>query len=99
MVYKSCPEKDVGSITSTNACFRNAFAGVFCLVSGYAITWGGQNYMTAFALGQIVSSIGMVLFFVHAWLMRTGPPPPPQIAVDNGAPSDPAHATVMPVER
>jgi len=85
MVYKSCPEKDIGSITSTNACFRNGFSGLFGAVSGWAIYSAGHNYLVAFVLGQIISTLGMGLFFLHAWLMRTGPPPPSQTAVDNDA--------------
>jgi MFS family permease len=90
MVYKSAPEQDVGSLTSTNAFFRNGFGGLFGLVSAWVIYWAGHNYMVAFIVGQIISTIGMALFLVHAWLMRTGPPPPSQTAVDNGASSEPA---------
>jgi len=101
MVFKSCPEQDVGSITSTNAFFRNGFGTVFQGGSGWIVYWMGSNYRFAFVLGQIVSVIGMALFLIHAWLMRKGPAPA-QIAVDNGsgAPPEPlATAIVVPVEK
>jgi MFS family permease len=96
MVYKSAPEQDVGSITSTNACFRNAFGGLFSVFSGLAISWAGHNFLVGFILGQVISTIGMALFLVHAWLMRTGPPPPSQVAVDNGASSEFVACNTMP---
>ncbi|HXR48737.1 MAG TPA: MFS transporter [Candidatus Limnocylindrales bacterium] len=95
MVYKSAPEQDVGSITSTNAFFRNAFGGIFSIVSGLVISWAAHNYLVGFILGQIISTIGMVLFFIHAWLIRTGPPPPAQTAVDNGTSSESAAGKKM----
>jgi len=88
MVYKSAPEQDVGSITSTNACFRNAFGGFFGILSAWVIYWAGHDYRVGFLLGQIISTVGMALFFIHAWLMRTGAPPLAQTAVDNGISSE-----------
>jgi MFS family permease len=75
MVFKSSPEKDVGSITSTNAFFRNGFGGLFAVLSGWVISATNENYHVAFALGQAFSTVGMLLFFIHAWLIRTGEPP------------------------
>lgn len=81
MVYKSSPEQDVGSITSTNACFRNGFGGAFAMASGWLIYWMNHDYRAGFVMGQIFSTIGLVFFLIHAWLMRNGPGPS-QIEVD-----------------
>ncbi len=72
MVYKSSPEKDVGSITSTNACMRNLFGGFFSLLTAWTIYWAGHNYHVGFMIGEIFSGIGMTLFLIHAWTMRKG---------------------------
>jgi MFS family permease len=87
MVYKSCPEKDVGSITATNGFMRN-MAG---LGTGLLITWvvyrTHNNYHVGFIVGECISTVGMLLFLVHAWLMRKDPPPP-QVAVSPEPPPE-----------
>jgi len=65
LVFKSCPTQNVGAITSTNSCIRNAFLGCLSLLSGWAIYWTGHDYRVGFAIGLGLSAIGCVLCVVH----------------------------------
>ncbi len=70
-VYKACPPKDVGSITSTCAFFKNGAAGCMSLASGWLIFWMGGNFRVGFVLGIIVATIGMALYAWHqGWLVK-----------------------------
>jgi len=65
LVFKSCPTQNVGAITSTNSCIRNAFLGCLSLLSGWAIYWTGHDYRVGFAIGLVLSAAGCVLCVVH----------------------------------
>lgn len=73
MVYRNCPGKDVGSVTSSLAFLRNMYAGFLSFFSGWLITHGGTNYHYAFILGIGMSTLALPLFFVNYWLMRRSP--------------------------
>lgn len=73
MVYKSCPPKDVGSITSTNSCIRNLFIGTLGAIAGWLVYWTGHNYIVGFAIGIGFSTLGLICLLVHHWMMRSGP--------------------------
>ncbi|MCE9613903.1 MAG: MFS transporter [Lentisphaerae bacterium] len=68
MVYKSSPREHVGSVTSTNSFLRNLIAGCVMFASGLLIRHLG--YMAAFTMGLGVSTLGLVLFFVHRQVTR-----------------------------
>jgi len=70
MVYKNSPAKDIGSVSATSSCIRNAFQGLVVLVTGWTISWRGGDYRIGFAIGLACSSIGLLFFFLHHWLMR-----------------------------
>ncbi len=70
MVFKSSPHKDIGSITSTNACLRNLFNGALAGITGWLIYLTGHNYHTGFMLGVFFSCVGMVFFIIHHQKMK-----------------------------
>lgn len=70
MVYKNSPPKDIGSVSSTSSCVRNAFQGLVVLLTGWTISWRGGDYHAGFAVGLACSSIGLLFFFSHRWMMK-----------------------------
>jgi hypothetical protein len=70
LVYRASPSKDVGSVTATGSCVRNAFQGLVVLVTGWTISWSGGDYRVGFAIGLACSSVGLLFFLVYGWLMR-----------------------------
>jgi len=72
MVYKTADPKDVGSITSTSACIRNGYNATLVFISGWVIYFTGQNYRVTFVLGIVMSSIGLLMFFIYRRAMRRG---------------------------
>jgi MFS family permease len=79
MVYKSCREEDIGSITSTNAFMRNMAGMCLGFLITMSVAWVGSRYQNVnkyhvgFIIGEIFSALGMLLFFVYAWSMRKAP--------------------------
>jgi len=71
MVYKSAPRQDIGSITSTTSCIRNAYRAALSLASGWAIFLMGSNYRVGFALGITMSTVGLAMFIIHRISMRS----------------------------
>ena len=72
MVYKSANPKDIGSITSTNACIRNVFRATLGLVSAWFIFFLGHNYRIGFVMGIVMSTVGVLMFFIHHRVMQRG---------------------------
>lgn len=75
MVWREFHPKDMGSATSSNSFIRNMYSGFFSMVGGMVIVINGAdkpNYQYAFILGAIMCTIGMGMFFLHAWIMRRG---------------------------
>ena len=72
MVYKSANPKDIGSITSTNACIRNVFRATLGLVSAWSIFFLGHNYRIGFVMGIVMSTVGVLMFFIHHRVMQRG---------------------------
>ena len=70
MVYKKAPEKDVGSITSTNSAIRNAWNAVFGAAAGWIIFWCHHNYTIGYIMGIMASTAGFTLLWVYRWLMN-----------------------------
>lgn len=70
MVYKSTGPKDIGSITSTTACIRNAYRTILGLVSGLTIYFLDHTYRPDFILGISMSTLSLLFFPVHRRLMR-----------------------------
>ena len=70
MVYKKAPEKDVGSITSTNSAIRNAWNAVFGAAAGWIIFWCHHNYSIGYTMGIMASTAGFTLLWVYRWLMN-----------------------------
>ena len=70
MVYKSAPHEHVGSITSTNAFIGNMVAGFVAFGSGQMIRH--FSYTAAFTMGLGISTVGMLMFFVHRYSLRQG---------------------------
>jgi MFS family permease len=70
MVYKIAPRQEIGSYTSTLSFFRNGIGALVGVVSGWAIYATGSNYMVGFTIGMIMSTAGLVLFFIHRQLMK-----------------------------
>ena len=69
MIYKSAPRQDIGSYTSTNSFFRNGYNAVLGLVAGWAIFLFGSNFVIGFSLGMLMSTVGLVMFYIHHRLM------------------------------
>jgi hypothetical protein len=69
MIYKSAPRQDIGSYTSTNSCFRNAYNALLGLVAGWIIFAAGSNFVIGFTIGMVMSTVGLVMFFIHHRLM------------------------------
>ena len=65
LVFKSCPPANVGAITSTNSCLRNAFLGCLSMLTGWVIFWCHHDYRIGFALGLVLTTIGCALCCVH----------------------------------
>ena len=65
LVFKSCPPKNVGAITSTNSCIRNAFLGCLSLLTGWAIYLAHHNYIVGFGIGLGLTTVGCVLCCIH----------------------------------
>jgi len=65
MIYKSAPRKDIGSYTSTNSFFRNGFNALLGLTSGWIIYASGSNFVVGFSIGIAMSTVGLVMFFIH----------------------------------
>lgn len=70
MVYKKAPEKDVGSITSTNSAIRNAWNAVFGAAAGWIIFWCHHNYRIGYLMGISATTAGFTLLWVYRWLMN-----------------------------
>ena len=79
MVYKSALAKDIGSITSTSSCFRNAYRATLGLASGWAIYFLGHNYRVGFIMGIVMSTVGLLMFFIHRRAMQK-----PQVVPGSG---------------
>jgi len=71
MVYRSAPPEHMGSITSTNAFLRNTIAGCIAFGSGQLIRH--VSYTAAFIMGICVSTVGLSMFFIHQYSMRSRP--------------------------
>jgi len=69
MIFKSAPRKDIGSYTSTNSFFRNGYSALLCMVAGWAIYAGGSNFLVGFSIGMAMSTVGLIMFFIHHRLM------------------------------
>jgi len=70
MIYKSAPRQDIGSYTSTNSFFRNGYNAFLGLVAGWVIFAFGSNFVIGFSIGMVMSTVGLVMFFIHHRLMR-----------------------------
>jgi MFS family permease len=70
MIYKSAPRQDIGSYTSTNSFFRNGYNALLGLVAGWVIFAFGSNFVIGFSIGMVMSTVGLVMFFIHHRLMR-----------------------------
>ena len=75
MVYKNAEPKDVGSITSTNACIRNAYRATLGLVTGWSIFWSGHKYFIGFSIGIVMTLVGLVCLLIYFSMMRWGTRP------------------------
>jgi len=76
MIYKSAPRQDIGSYTSTNSFFRNGFNALLGLTAGWIIYASGSNFIVGFSIGIAMSTVGLVMFFIHHRLvMREGAMP------------------------
>lgn len=77
MVYKNCPPKDVGSVTSSSAFIRQMYNACLGFAAGWMIVAGGTDkpdYFAAFSAGIAMSSVGLCLFAVYRWsLARRNP--------------------------
>ena len=65
MVYRDADPKEVGSITSTNSCIRNAWNATFGMAAGWIIFWCGHNYRVGYVMGIVAATIGFSLLWVH----------------------------------
>ncbi|CAN5655213.1 hypothetical protein BH09VER1_BH09VER1_55680 [soil metagenome] len=65
MIYKSAPRQDIGSYTSTNSSFRNAYVALLGLVAGWVIYASGSNFVIGFSIGMAMSTVGLLMFFVY----------------------------------
>lgn len=70
MIYKTAPRQDIGSYTSTNSFFRNGYNSLLGLVAGWVIFAFGSNFVIGFSIGMVMSTVGLVMFFIHHRLMR-----------------------------
>jgi Na+/melibiose symporter-like transporter len=89
MVYKTADPKDVGSITSTSACIRNGYNATLVFISGWVIHFTGQNYRVTFVLGIVMSSIGLLMFFIYRRAMQRGVALPAKTACGTGIAPEP----------
>ncbi|HEY3320011.1 MAG TPA: MFS transporter [Planctomycetota bacterium] len=69
MVYKTTDPREIGSITSTNSCLRNFYRGMIVAASTWAISSHGSNYRIGFAMGIVMMTVGVAMFFIHRRLM------------------------------
>jgi len=81
MIYKSAPRHDIGSYTSTNSCFRNGYNALLGLVAGWVIYAAGSNFVIGFSIGMGMSTVGLVMFYIHHRLMVRGAADPSSEAV------------------
>jgi MFS family permease len=70
MVFKNAAPKDVGSITSTNSCIRNAWNAALGMAAGWIIFWFNHNYRIGYVMGIVAATVGFTLLWVYHWLMR-----------------------------
>ena len=70
MIYKSAPRKDIGSYTSTNSFFRNGYNALLGLVAGWSIYAAGSNFLVGFCIGMGMSTVGLLMFYIHHRLMN-----------------------------
>lgn len=70
MIYKSADPKDVGSMTSSNSCIRNAYGALLGFSAGWLIYFFGHNFRIGFVIGIVMSTVGLLMFLVHHWQMR-----------------------------
>ena len=70
MIYKTAPRQDIGSYTSTNSFFRNGYNALLGLVAGWVIFAFSSNFVIGFSIGMVMSTVGLVMFFIHHRLMR-----------------------------
>jgi MFS family permease len=70
MIYKSAPRQDIGSYTSTNSLFRNAFNALLGVSAGWIIFASGSNFVIGFSIGIVMSTVGLLMFFIHHRLMK-----------------------------
>lgn len=80
LLWKIMNKADTGSYTSTVALFRNFSTGTVIAISGYVIRWTG-SYVAAFWFGFSVSSIAVVVFFIHRYIMRMDRKPRPAVVI------------------
>jgi MFS family permease len=71
MVYRASPPKDIGSVSATSSCIRNALQGLIVLATGWTISWCAGDYRVGFAMGLACSTVGLLFFFIHHWMMRS----------------------------
>jgi len=64
MVYKSCDPAVVGSTTASNSFLRNMYIGTVTILSGIMIQ-ATHNYRTAFLVGIIMSTLGLLMFGIY----------------------------------
>lgn len=86
MVYKIADPKDVGSITSTNSCIRNAWNAIFGLAAGWIIFWAGHNFRIGYVMGIVATAIGFGLLLTYRRVMMRSAPVDvrPAILAGNG---------------
>ena len=65
MIYKAAPRKDIGSYTSTNSCIRNFYNATLGLIAGWSIFAMGHNFVLGFCIGIAMSTVGLIMFFIH----------------------------------
>jgi MFS family permease len=73
MIYKSAHPKDVGSMTSSNSCIRNAYNATLGFVAGWLIFFFGHNFRIGFVIGIIMSTVGLLMFLIHRKKMKSAP--------------------------
>ena len=69
MVYKSADPKEIGSITATNSCIRNAWNATLGMAAGWIIFWCGHNYRIGYVMGIVAATAGFTLLWIYRWLL------------------------------
>lgn len=72
MIYKSAPRKDIGSYTSSCSFFRNGYNAILISITGWIIYAAGSNFLIGFTIGMAMSTVGLLMFFIHHRLMQRG---------------------------